>query len=35
MLRKKMEGTELEKYMSVKVRVEGEQEKRIIPDFEL
>ncbi len=34
-LRKKMEGTELEKYMSVKVRVEGEQEKRIIPDFEL
>jgi len=35
MLRKKMEGTELERYMSVKVRVEGEQEKRIIPDFEL
>lgn len=35
MLRKKMEGTELERYMTVKVRVEGDQEKRIIPDFEL
>ena len=35
MLKKKMEGTELKKYMSIKVRIEGENEKKIITDFEL
>jgi hypothetical protein len=35
MLKKKMEGTELKKYMSIKVRIEGENEKKIIADFEL
>lgn len=35
MLKKKMEGTELKRYMSVKVKIEGESEKKIINDFEL
>ncbi len=37
MLKKKMENTKLKQYISVKVRIEGEEgkEKRIIHDFEL
>jgi len=34
MLKKKMDGTKLKEYMSVKVRIEGESEKKIIQDFE-